>query len=87
MTEITKVYEICKGCRTSSKYADQRDGKSKCKRICLVSIPVLSETQQCPCITCLIKGMCLSGCEEFREYSNVIQRLIYNEKRSSTQTM
>lgn len=72
-------YEICKGCRTYGGFVDIIDGKKEYSRACLIAIPILSATEQCPCLTCLIKGMCDSGCDEFREYDWLIKRRLCNE--------
>jgi len=70
-------FKICKGCRTNINY--RKDIKDY-GRVCLINYPVLSETKQCPCITCLIKGMCLSGCDDYRRYANLVKRRLYNDK-------
>ena len=54
----------CKGCLSYSE--DLRSGCS------IDSIPHISETEQCPCITCLVKGMCEDSCEDLRLYHGLI---------------
>ena len=31
----------------------------------------LSETEQCPCSTCLVKVICTMGCEDFKNYARL----------------
>lgn len=73
MTKVEEKFKICEGCRTNIK-----EGLKGSRRVCLMSYPVLSETEQCPCITCLIKGMCISGCDDFRSYANLLKRRGYD---------
>jgi len=47
----------CNGCASQSLY----------NGCCIISI---SQQKNCPCRDCLIKGMCIEGCEEFKEYEN-----------------
>lgn len=77
MTEA-KHFEVCKGCRTGDAKTIILNGKKELSRACLVTVPVLSDCQ-CPCINCIVKGMCISGCEDFREYTKILQRRIYKE--------
>ena len=74
ITEVEDKFKICKGCRTNGRYREDLKGF---RRVCLMSCPVLSETEQCPCLTCLIKGMCLTGCDAFRSYANLLKRRGY----------
>lgn len=39
------------------------------------SVQHLSKTESCPCITCLIKGMCGRACEEFQIYKAKTARI------------
>lgn len=71
--DVEDIFRVCIGCRTRG------DDEKENKRACLVTIPILSPTQQCPCLTCLIKAICVSGCEDFREYSKIVTRSLYNE--------
>ena len=48
----------CEGCNIVGKDSQ-----------CMLSIiPRLSETQRCPCITCLVKPVCIVTCDAFEEY-------------------
>lgn len=58
-------YEDCKGCITLSQEGH-----------CFSQfIPYISETKHCPCLTCLVKVICIGACEEFNEYSRECTRL------------
>lgn len=51
----------CKGCKTY----DEGERKS-----CSVGInPHLSETEECPCMICLIKSMCNDACADLINYA------------------
>lgn len=51
----------CKGCKGCRSYLI-----SGCT---ITNVhPHLSETHSCPCLICLIKGMCRTECEAFGEY-------------------
>ena len=53
----------CKGCRTYDYVLELHKGS------CLAGVtPHLSETEQCPCITCIIKVMCNKACDDFHDY-------------------
>ena len=54
--------EECKGCRGCVTL-------SQGGRCVSDLIPRISETEECPCITCLVKTMCLVTCEEFNAYN------------------
>ena len=77
MTKDKDKFKVCEGCRTNSRYVET---SQEIRRVCLITYPVLSETEQCPCITCLIKGMCLSGCDAYRSYANLLKRNGYGSK-------
>ena len=38
-------------------------------------IPRISETQFCPCINCILKGICEDVCEDFEKYLELVKRL------------
>ena len=58
-----QVESECKGCRTYVTYGYGN------KWACAGGITLrLSETEQCPCLTCLIKGMCRVMCGELDAY-------------------
>lgn len=60
-------YEICKGC-TSYGFTVIRDNKKILRRSCMIENPVISPTNQCPCITCILKVMCNHICADFIDY-------------------
>lgn len=58
-------YKECKGCVTLSS-----EGR------CIGGfIPRISETEYCPCLNCILKGMCSFACEKFGAYSKKCIRL------------
>ena len=61
-------YESCKGCKMDGERLAYINSKKTHIRNCRIKIAVLSSTEQCPCINCLIKGICSVGCGEYREY-------------------
>lgn len=52
----------CKGCIVYSE-KDNRCG--------IEIIPHISETEQCPCINCIVKIMCKGTCQDFKIYSGL----------------
>lgn len=43
--------------------------KSYENKECNVNVtPRLSETEHCPCITCLVKGVCKHSCNDYNNY-------------------
>lgn len=55
----------CKGCRIYKK----------CN---LSEISNVSGRMRCPCLTCLVKGICNEVCKEYSEYSKAVYRY-YNK--------
>lgn len=55
--------KLCKGCAT---YEDN---------VCLMDPSIIRNgiKKMCPCITCLIKGMCKNECREYWEYEGFIK--------------
>ena len=51
----TNTQESCRGCVLKNRCVDG-------------VVPHLSETEQCPCITCLVKMVCNDTCEKWTEY-------------------
>lgn len=49
----------CKGCKTCGIYG------------CLNRFDRMLEKEQCPCINCLIKMICLDECEEFLKFGKM----------------
>ena len=67
----------CEGCKVYS---------SKLSKCSIFIIPNISETQSCPCISCLIKGICDDMCEDFRKYarsSNNIKNKVNEESNGN----
>lgn len=58
-------YKECKGCVTLTSVGRCIGG----------FIPRISETEFCPCLNCILKGMCSIPCEKFGSYSRKCIRL------------
>lgn len=68
-----ETIDECKGCASFSYNTNSPYCKAEVdSRISL--------DQSCPCLTCLIKGVCDTICEEFEYYNN-----ISNEERNGQQ--
>ena len=68
-------YKICEGCISASGSVKMLPGGGeKFRRGCMITKPVISETVQCPCITCLIKGVCMHSCEAFNNFIELVIR-------------
>lgn len=61
----------CKGCLSCP------NDQITCK---VGMVPHLSETESCPCLNCLVKGVCDETCYEFRKYTR--QHFIYEEMKA-----
>lgn len=79
IVELEDIFKVCEGCRTNGKVLRHDNSKSEWRRVCIMTYPILSTTEQCPCLTCLIKGMCLSGCDDFRNYGALLKRRGYGK--------
>lgn len=56
----------CEGCKT---YNDI-NSKGTCNAC---NIPRLAGTVKCPCVDCLVKGICVKPCTEFMIYADRVQ--------------
>lgn len=66
-------YKICEGCISASVPVKiLPENREKFQRGCMIGEPVISETVQCPCITCLIKGICIHACEAFNNFVDLV---------------
>lgn len=68
-------YKMCKGCKIYGKIVNLCDDKIEYRRVCMIHQPVLPSKVQCPCIDCLIKGICDNECEEFRNFDSLYRML------------
>jgi len=59
--------ELCKGCKSYLNIYTNRSRLDSPIRRCLAD-PIKND-KQCPCIECLIKGMCSKGCEAYNIHS------------------
>ena len=73
---MIEKYKICKGCKFYEHIVTLSDGRKELYRTCRIKYPILSSTQQCPCLTCIVKSMCSSTCEAFFKYRDF---LLYKE--------
>ncbi len=62
----TNIELICKGCKDYDPNYHHPDYKN-----CHVASESLNKIQ-CPCSTCLIKGICEISCDLFRKYDELI---------------
>ena len=56
--KTARIKSECEGCRMFNM--------SQCE---IGLYPELSEDLKCPCLVCLVKGMCNEACKEFRQYT------------------
>ena len=54
----------CKGCRTFMDSFKNPDVFSGCSTI------LVRKADECPCKICLVKGVCITSCEEYKDFSN-----------------
>ena len=71
--------KLCHGC---DSYINKID-------LCLSQAPIMSKDKYCPCIKCLIKGVCTIACDDFNTHMcideiipqvKVIRRNVIDEK-------
>ena len=68
MTTANKLlYQMCEGCNTYGYIVILKPGLEVYHRGCQIEYPVLSDCQ-CPCINCIIKGICDNSCEALIEF-------------------
>ena len=63
------LYQMCEGCADYGHTVTLKEELDIYHRGCQIECPVLPDCQ-CPCITCIVKGICIDVCDEFREYKN-----------------
>lgn len=74
-------YKICEGCKFYSPivvFSDGREGYLL--PMCRIKYPVISPTEQCPCITCIVKSMCSRTCVDFFKYRDRVIEVEYGPK-------
>lgn len=74
---MDKTANICEGCK-SYKLVDYQPERI---RGCGIEIPFISNTVKCPCLDCIIKGMCDDMCHRFKLYSRISRMRNTFEKR------
>lgn len=67
------INELCKGC-SSGKLVDM--GAPTPTNIRCSLIPVYKGTI-CPCVNCLVKGMCQQGCKKYQEFGDLYHGWTY----------
>lgn len=60
MSKKYSNYSLCNGCNMKTTVGDQP--------ICIVSKLPAYKNDKCPCITCLVKGICRNTCDAFSDY-------------------
>lgn len=57
----------CQGCKS---YSDR-----ELRGTCLAwNTPKLSNTTKCPCTVCLVKGVCIKACKEYKVYAGKVRK-------------
>lgn len=69
----------CKGCLTHDNYNNPQD-KLHCA---MYIIPHLSKTQQCPCLNCIVKVVCVNRCKAFQDYIDLPKSILYSDLRET----
>ena len=68
MDKNRNLYKMCKGCSSYGSIFEEHDGIKGYNRACNIEYPILTPTVECPCIKCLIKGICDTGCPEYNDF-------------------
>jgi hypothetical protein len=65
--------DCCEGCLTYEKDSEVLSNNYEwIVNHCALGInPHISETKECPCLTCLIKGICIDACEKLINYGAI----------------
>ena len=63
---------ICEGCK-SYKPVDKNQNQTRKIRNCAINIPFISNTVKCPCLDCIVKGICVEACDRFKSYDNFVR--------------
>jgi len=59
----------CRGCIL-------KHGMDSLSEDCPIGLPKhLSETEQCPCINCLVKVVCMGVCQPFKDYVLLVKEI------------
>lgn len=66
MIEDKDFYEVCRGCYSAGDFPDKR-GYIYFRK-CEIYYPVQSPTKRCPCLTCIVKGICNEPCADYLEF-------------------
>lgn len=56
----------CKGCVSFRPHRKNKCGDE--------AIPQISDIEQCPCMKCIVKTMCMNGCEDFHDYKRLCRK-------------
>lgn len=62
-----ELHELCRGCKSYALII--QGAKQVFHRSCMIDIPIISSTDKCPCMTCLLKVMCGKICEDFVDFN------------------
>lgn len=69
MVKSKEIYQVCEGCANYGTIEMVNDIENY-HRGCEIEYPVLSIHDQCPCITCLVKGICAISCKAYMDYKH-----------------
>lgn len=62
------MQNLCEGCVS---FRPHRDIGDQCGD---EALPQISEIEQCPCTKCIVKTMCMNGCEVFHDYKRLCKK-------------
>jgi len=54
-----QIQDSCRGCVLKNRCVDGM-------------VPYISETEHCPCMTCLVKVVCTDTCEKWEDYLHLL---------------
>ena len=71
MAQNKEFYKQCIGCRSYGKIIEGPN----CS---LRRIPYLPEGTVCPCSICIVKGICIDSCQEFKDFVYRLKKIELN---------
>lgn len=72
-----KMIEECKGCLLWEKHISEQTPPCSC----LVEFPEMA--YRCPCVDCLIKPMCKTGCSSYQEFTTRWVKALHSKRTSA----
>lgn len=67
MNANKNLYKMCVGCHDYGTI-EQAGHLDLYVRSCPIEYPILSSGRKCPCIDCLVKGVCTTPCRKYKIY-------------------